>query len=760
MNKVFKYTFFIPLLFFIIGCNKSENSKPNSKLKTLSDAEIEAKIDSILPLLTLKEKVDLCHAQSKFSTKGVDRLGIPEIWMSDGPHGVRAEISWDSWDYAGWTNDSITAFPALSCLASTFNPNLANLYGKAIGEEARYRKKDVLLGPGVNIYRTPMNGRNFEYMGEDPFLASKMVVPYIKGVQENGVAACVKHYALNNQEHWRDIVNVEVSDRALHEIYLPAFKAAVTEGNVWSIMGAYNKFRGQYTTHHELLTKKILKEDWAFDGVVISDWSSTHSTKEAAFNGLDIEMGTGTDGLGTTTANHYSHYFLANPFLEALKKGEIPVSVLDDKVRRVLRLRFRTNMSNNQALGRANNKEHHDVARKIATEGIVLLKNDNNIFPLEDKAGITIAVIGENATRSMTKGGGSSELKPKFEISPLQGLRERYKKAKIVHSIGYASGPSVYDQVLPSPYNADSLRTEAIKVAKTADIVLFVGGLTKSHLQDSEGNHDREQFDLPFGQIELLNDIKAFNKKIGFVLVSGNAVEMPWIDSVDGLIQTWYLGSMAGHAIADVISGDVNPSGKLPFSFPKKLEDNGAVYFGPESYPGVNIDEEYLKDKGATTLGSEVNPSVSPTQEYKEDILVGYRWHDTKAIAPQFAFGYGMSYTKFEFSDIKLKNQDDSLTVNCVVKNTGNIDGAEVVQVYIGKTNSEVKRALKELKGFSKVFVNKGESQTVSITINKSDLAFYDESISDWNLEKGDYEVHIGNSSNNIYKKLSFSINQ
>lgn len=754
MNKIKNHSIlFFTLLFVSVSCNQSQ--KRDTLSVTNPSFDIESKIDSILPLLTLKEKVGLVHAQSKFSTKGVDRLGIPEIWMSDGPHGVRAEINWDDWDYAGWTNDSITAFPALTCLASTFNPDLSSQFGKAIGEEAKYREKDVLLGPGVNIYRTPMNGRNFEYMGEDPLLASIMVVPYIQGVQKNGVAACVKHYALNNQEHWRDKVNVEVSDRALHEIYLPAFKAAVEDGNTWAIMGAYNKFRGQYTTHHELLTNKILKGDWNFDGVVISDWSSAHSTKEAALNGLDIEMGTGTDGLGMTTANHYDNYFLANPFYQAIKSGEIKESVLDDKVRRVLRLRYRTNMSNNNSRGRANNAEHHEVARKVATEGIVLLKNENKFFPIEDKAGLTIAIIGENATRSMTKGGGSSELKPKFEISILQGLKEHYKNAKIVHSIGYASGASVYDKVLPSPYNADSLKVEALKIAKTADIVLFAGGLTKSHLQDSEGNLDREQFGLPFGQVELLNEIKALDKKIGFILVSGNAVEMPWLDKVDGMIETWYLGSMAGHAIADVISGDVNPSGKLPFSFPKKLEDNAAVSFGETSYPGVDLSE---KNKSAA-FGPESNPVATPTQEYKEGILVGYRWHDTKKIEPQFAFGYGLSYTNFELENISVDQQTDSFTITCDVKNTGNVDGSEVVQVYVGKSDSKVERALKELKGFKKVNVKKGEKESVTITIKSKDLAFYDESASDWNLEKGEYEIYVGNASNNIYETLKTIIN-
>nr|WP_233783248.1 glycoside hydrolase family 3 C-terminal domain-containing protein [Flavivirga eckloniae] len=699
---------------------------------------MEKKIDSILTLLTLEEKVAMCHAQSKFSTPGVPRLGIPEIWMSDGPHGVRAELKWDSWDYAEWGNDSITAFPALTCLASTFNPALSKAYGVSVGEEARYRKKDVLLGPGVNIYRTPLNGRNFEYMGEDPYLASKLVVPYIKGVQENGVAACVKHFAVNNQELWRDHINVEVSDRALYEIYLPAFKASVIEGGVWAIMGSYNKFRGQYCSHNELLLNKILKTDWDFDGVVISDWGATHNTYESAMFGLDMEMGTGTDGLGTTALNHYDRYYLALPFLESIKKGEIDEAVVDDKVRRILRLMHRTNMNLNRPWGKMNNVEHHDVARKVATEGIVLLKNKESFFPIKDKKELTIAVIGENATRSMTLGGGSSELKPQFEISPLEGLKKRYKNAKILHTMGFASGPSAYDEVLPSPYNADSLKVEALKLAKKADVVLFFGGLNKSHHQDCEGD-DRKQFKLPFGQDELLDDIIALNKNTGVILLTGNAVEMPWLGKINGLIQGWYLGSIAGNALADVISGDVNPSGKLPFSFPVKLKDNAAHYFGELSYPGDSIN-----------------------QYYKEDILVGYRWHDTKKIKPLFAFGEGLSYTSFELKNFKLKQKtytkDENIIVSGEVLNTGGLDGAEVVQVYIGKPKSKVKRAVKELKGFKKVIVEKGETKSVEITINVNDLAFYDESISDWNLEKGSYIAYIGNASNNVTEKIKFEI--
>jgi len=725
---------------FSVVNSVGQNKTVDIQLKSvkLTSIALNAKIDSIISILTLEEKIAMTHAQSKFSTKGVARLGIPEIWMSDGPHGVREEISWDSWSHAEWTNDSITAFPALTALAATFNPKLSANYGFSIGEEARYRKKDVLLGPGVNIYRTPMNGRNFEYMGEDPYLASTMVVPYIKGVQKNGVAACVKHFALNNQEHWRDKVNVELSDRALYEIYLPAFKAAVKEAKVWSIMGAYNKIRGQYACHNELLLNKILKNDWNFDGVVISDWSGAHTTEESAKYGLDIEMGTGTDGLGSTTANHYDNYYLAKPFLKAIKNGGLSEDLLDDKVRRILRLIYRTNLSFNRPLGKLNNKEHHEVALKVATEGIVLLKNEDNFFPIKDDKVLTVAIIGENATRSMAPGGGSSELKPQFEISPLEGIKKRFKNAKIIHTMGYSSGPSVYDQVIPSKLNQDSLYVKAIKIAKQADIVLFVGGLNKNHLQDCEGD-DRKVFKLPYQQEKLINGIHEVNKNIGFLLLTGNAVEMSWLPKTKGVLQTWYLGSMAGEAIAQIISGDENPSGKLPFSFPKKLKDNAAHFYGETSYPGLDM-----------------------TQTYKEDILLGYRWFDTKKITPQYAFGYGLSYTNFKLSNIKTDKKEYSLTdkikVECKVTNNGNRQGAEVIQVYVGKRNSSVKRALKELKGFKKIFLKSKEKETVKIEINISDLGYYNEKISDWTVEKGTYFIYVGNASNSISEKIKIAI--
>jgi beta-glucosidase len=699
---------------------------------------IEERVESALSLMTTEEKVALCHAQSKFSSKGVPRLGIPEVWTDDGPHGIREEALWDDWSGAKWTNDSCTAFPALTCLAASFNPKLSLLYGQVIGEEARYRNKTVLLGPGVNIYRTPLNGRNFEYMGEDPLLASRMVVPYIQGVQSIGVAACVKHFALNNQEEWRGHINVNLSDRALHEIYLPAFKAAVQEGKSWTIMGAYNKLRGEHCCHNDFLLNKILKKDWGFDGVVISDWGGVHETDQAVKNGLDIEMGTYTNGLTTNGTFPYSEYYLANPFLKGLKDGRYDMASLDDKARRILRLIFRTTMSANRPFGSFVTPEHSAAARKIAQEGVVLLKNNNQFFPVTPGKYGKIAVIGENATRSLVIGGGSSSLKVAYETSVLQGLIAKYGNDHIVYSMGYASGAPLYGREEPSKLNADSLFAAALNAAKGADIVLFVGGLNKNHFQDCEGG-DRKTMDLPFGQDKLIEALQKVNKNTAVVLLSGNAVSMPWIKKVPAIVQGWYLGSEAGNALTDVISGDVNPSGKLPFSFPKKLEDNAAHAFGKLSYPGDSIN-----------------------QYYKEDILVGYRWFDTKKIKPQFAFGYGLSYTNFELgkltSDKTIYGKEDVIRLKFTVKNTGSRAGAEVAQLYVSDPVCSVVRPSKELKGFEKVFLQPGESKIVELNVKISDLAFYDESKNDWNLEAGDFNLHLGNSSTNIAQTLKIIV--
>lgn len=699
---------------------------------------IEARVNDALSKMTLEEKIAMIHAQSKFSTPGCRRLGIPEIWMSDGPHGVRMEIDWDTWNHAGWTNDSCTAFPALTCLAATFNPELSLEYGNALGEEARFRKKDIILGPGVNIYRTPMNGRNFEYLGEDPYLASKMVVPFIQGVQQNGVAACMKHFALNNQELWRGHIDVEVSDRALYEIYLPAFKAGVQEGKVWAVMGSYNKFRGQYCSHNEILVNKILKGEWGFDGVLVTDWGSAHDTKEAALNGLDIEMGSWTNGLTWGESFAYDNYFMAQPYLEMIKKGELPESSLDEKVKRVLRLNFRTNMNRNRPYGSFATQEHADVARKVAEQGIVLMKNEKNFFPIGQNRYKKIVVIGENATRSLTVGGGSSELKVKQEISPLEGLKAKYGENNVAYTMGYGSGPTVYDNFVPSPYNADSLKREALALAKGADVILFFGGLNKNFQQDCEGA-DRITYDLPFGQNELIDDLLKVNKNLGIILVSGNAVSMPWLDKVPALMQSWYLGSEAGSATANVIAGDINPSGKLPYSIPKKLEDNGAISFGTISYPGDSI-----------------------KQIYKEDILVGYRWHDTKKIPALFPFGYGLSYTTFEYgkanTDKKEYGKDETIKVSVTVTNKGKVDGAESVQVYASQSKPSVERPEKELKAFKKVFLKAGETQTVELAVPVKDLAFFDDKTHNWTLESDQFTLHCAASSADVKSSVAVKI--
>ncbi len=705
-----------------------------------TDAEIEAKIDTILPKLTLEEKVALCHAQSKFSTPGVARLGIPELWYSDGPHGVRAEVNWDDWGYAGWTNDSVTAFPALTALAASFNPELSAAYGKAVAEEALYRGKDMMLGPGVEIYRTPLCGRNFEYMGEDPFLASKMVVPYIKAMQAQTVSCCVKHFALNNQEQWRTLVDVHVSDRALREIYLPAYEAAVKEGGAWAIMGSYNLYDGQHCCHNKKLND-ILRGEWGFDGCVVTDWGGATNTVEAANNGLDIEMGTYTNGFTESAKFAYDDYYLAKPYLKALKDGTVPMSTIDQKARNILRLMFRTTMAKHRPAGCKGSKEHFETALNVAREGITLLKNEGNILPLDPNTTKTIAVIGENATRSML-GGGSSELKGLFEISPLEGIRNAFPKANVVWSMGYGSGPETYGRVAPSPYNADSLFKEAVKVAEKADLVIYVGGLVKAYEQDMEGG-DRVEFGLPFGQDKLINSILDVNKNFIGVMISGNAAAMPWIDRVPALIQGWYLGSEAGEALADVISGKVNPSGKLPFSFPVRLEDNAAHSFSEAVvYPGVESD--------------------SYREEYKEGIFVGYRWHEAKGIKPLFPFGFGLSYTTFEISDAKIASnslsEDAELKLSATVKNTGSRDGKEVVEVYVGKKDSRVERAPKELKGFSKVEVPAGAQKQVSISIPVKSLAFFDEAAQNWEVEKGDYILYVGNSSDNISSEIAFSV--
>lgn len=679
-------------------------------------SSIERRIDDALQRMTLEEKVGVLHAQSRFSSAGVPRLGIPELWCSDGPHGIRAEVLWDSWKQAGWTNDSCTAYPALTALAATWNHELSYLYGQSIGEEARYRKKNVLLGPGCNIYRTPLCGRNFEYMGEDPYLASRMVVPYIKGVQEQGVAACVKHYALNNHEVNRHTSNIIVSDRALNEIYLPAFKASILEAGAWAIMGSYNLYKNQHCCHNEHLTK-ILKEDWNFDGVLISDWGGAHDTEQSIKNGLDLEFGTKTDGLTSSVDNAYDSFHLAQPYLARLKSGEASEDVLNEKVRRVLRLQMRTNMAPNQSLGRFTCPEHSEAARKIGAESIVLLKNEDNILPLKAQK---ILVVGENAIRIMTTKGGSSALKTKYEITPLMGLKSALPNAEITYVPGYSS--------------TDSLDiSEAVVAAKAAEVVIIFGGLNKNRHQDAE-SYDRTSYDLPYGQNELISSIAKVNDNVIVVNISGNAVAMPWASEVKGIVQSWYLGSESGNSLADILTGKENPSGKLPFTIAYSLLD------GPirteEQYPGI-------------PRGDASDKETIWDVTYSEDIYVGYRWFEKQEIEPRYAFGYGLSYTTFSISNVKATKK----RVECVIENTGSMAGAEVIQVYISMPGED--RPVKELKAFSKVKLDSGEKKKVVLNLKPEDFMQYRDG---WYTENGQYTIHIGISSNNIVKEINLNL--
>ena len=709
---------------------------------------IEDRIEDALSRITVEEKVALIHAQSKFSSPGVARLGIPEFWMTDGPHGIRPEVLWDEWNQAGWTNDSCVAFPALTCLAATWNPEAALLYGQSIGEEARYRNKTVLLGPGVNIYRTPLNGRNFEYMGEDPYLASQMVVPYVKGVQQNGVAACVKHYALNNQEINRHTTNVIVDDRALYEIYLPAFKAAVQKGKAWAIMGSYNLYKNQHNCHNRYLLNDILKGEWGFDGVVVSDWGGVHNTEEAIYNGMDMEFGSWTNGLSKGMGNAYDNYYLAHPYLKQIKEGKIGTKELDDKVRRILRLAFRTTMNRNRPYGAMLSEEHIAAARKIGEEGIVLLQNKKNILPIDLNRTKKIAVIGENALKMMTVGGGSSSLKVQYECSPLDGIKRRmgdgieisYARGYVGDTGGQFDGVSS-GQNLKDDRSARQLIEEAVRIAQSADYVIFIGGLNKSGHQDCEDT-DRKGLELPYKQDKVIGALAKVNKNLIVVNISGNAVAMPWISEVPAVIQAWYLGTEAGNAIASVLVGDVNPSGKLPFTFPEKLEDVGAHQLG--DYPGRQREDGIFDEK------------------YNESIFVGYRWTDKLKIRPLVPFGHGLSYTTFAYGKAtvnkKVMKIDEQIVITVPITNTGKRIGSEIVQLYISDLKSSLPRPVKELKGFSKIQLAPGETQEVTFLIDKQALSFFNDSRHEWVAEPGKFEAQIAASATDIKSKVTFEL--
>jgi beta-glucosidase len=694
---------------------------------------VEKRIQQLLKKMTLKEKVGMLHGNSKFYTTGIEHLGIPEWALSDGPHGVRAEMNRHDWKYTGQTDDYSTCFPPGTAMAASWNLELAKQRGIVLGEEARFRKKDVLLGPGINIIRTPLCGRNFEYLSEDPFLISQLSISYIKALQTKDVAACVKHFVANNQEQNRFVVDVTMSERALREIYLPGFKSSIVDAGALGVMGAYNKFRGEYCTENDYLGQTILRKEFNFKGVYMSDWDAVHSTEKAALAGLDLEMG--------TEKENYNDWYFADPLIKAVQEGRIKESIVNEKAANILRVMIKTKVldSKTRQIGSINTKEHQQAAYRSAVEAIVLLKNDN-VLPLNMKALKSIAVIGDNAVRKHSSGGFSSEIKALYEVTPLEAITNKYGKSiKINFAQGYEKQSHVVERSSDGQLNTDKidlkLIEEAVAQAKKSDAVIIFAGL--NHDFDSE-SFDRLHMHLPYGQEKLIEEVAKVNPKTIVVIIAGSPIELSGVAShVPALVWGWYGGMEAGNAVTDVLSGKEFPSGKLPFTIPVSLSQSPAHALG--TYPGHDL---------------KVN--------YDEDILVGYRWFDTKGIEPQYPFGYGMSYTSFEISNVasdkKIYNINDEIVVKFDIKNTGKSDGAEVVQLYAGQTNPSVLRPLKELKAFDKIFLKSGEQKKGILKLKVKDLAFYDEKTADWKIEKDQFVLYTGTSVKNILSTIKIKV--
>ncbi|MDR3367073.1 MAG: glycoside hydrolase family 3 C-terminal domain-containing protein [Prevotellaceae bacterium] len=718
-------------------CCKNVAAQPYAK-----DPKVEKRIAGMVKKMTLKEKVGMLHGNSKFFVSGVERLGIPQWSMSDGPHGVRAEMNLHEWTYAGWTTDSATYFPTGTALAATWNPELAYRRGEMLGEEARARQKDVLLGPGINIIRSPLGGRNFEYMSEDPYLNARIAVGYIRGLQSRDVAASVKHYAVNNQETWRESVSVEVSDRALYEIYLPAFKAAVTEGGALTVMSAYNKLRGDWCAESKFLVRDILKGEWGFDGVYLTDWGAAHSTVKAALAGMDVEMG--------TYSSKYDEWYFADPLVEAVKKGEIPESLVDEKVANVLRVMIRTNVLDpKKRFGKAsiNTPEHQQGAYADAVEAAVLLKNDNGVLPLNVAELKSIAVIGDNAVRKHSLGGLSSEIKALYEVTPLEGLRKKLGgQLQITFAQGYektsffvegANNGQGAGQLSEAGKKAqDSLLYAAVEAARKSDAAVIFCGL--NHDYDTE-SADKRDMQLPYGQVALIQEVCRVNPKTVVVVIAGSPVDLvaPSIGA-PAILWGWYNGMEAGNAFADLITGEKTPSGKMPFTLAYSLEQYPAHAFN--NFPGRN-----------------------GTVRYDDDIFVGYRWFDTKKQPTLYPFGHGLSYTTFLYSglttDKKAYGAGDTVTVTFRLQNAGSRAGAEVAQLYVSDVEASVARPAKELKGFKKVHLQPAESRQVAIKVPVADLAFYDERKRAFAVEAGEFTLHIASSATDVRESVTITVN-
>lgn len=750
--------------------------------------EMNSKIEEIIKKLTLEEKVKMIHGDALFYSGDVERLSIPAVNMSDGPMGVRQEFPKASWIPVGNSDDFVTYCPSNSAIAATWNKDLAYEAGIVMGQEARGRGKDVILGPGINIKRVPANGRNFEYMSEDPYLISQLVVPLINGIQESDVAACVKHFALNNQETERLWVNVEIDERALREIYLPGFEAAVKDGKTESLMGAYNLFRGKHCCEDKSLLKDILRDEWGYDGTIISDWGAVHDTKAAAESPLDIEMSVTYD---------FDDYKLANPLIEAVKKGGAKEKDIDEKVCHILLMMFRLKMigalAGERKAGCYNTPEHRSKVKEVADESFVLLKNDDKRLPLSDKNVKELLVIGDNAERLHSSGGGSAEIKALYEISPLMGIKSHLGgNTKVTYKRGYYVSPKEESQESwqekstdenldqSAVVNArkqvsdeirkkrDELRDEAVKAAAHFKDVILVVGL--NHDYDVEG-FDRDDITLPYEQDQLIEEVLKVNPDTVIVVMAGNVVSMgKWKDKAKAILWQWYCGMEGGNSLADIIFGKINPSGKLPESMPYKMEDCGALALG--EYPGRPLNDEEKKRMNAHI-----------TEEYKDGIYVGYRYYEKYNVPVQYCFGHGLSYTSFEYSNIsvdldetviknakdkyfdgdeiildeKIKN-DIAANVFCSVKNTGEYFGKEIIEIYVGKNDSHVDRPIKELKGFKKAALEAGRECRASIELPLMAFSYYNKEKRAFVAETGKYQIYVGKSLQDIVKVCEIEI--
>ena len=706
------------------------------------DNKCEMVIEALVSKLTLDEKISMIHGTGLFHNGGIERLGIPELVMSDGPMGVRNDFEDAHWMVIGNSDDYVSYLPSNSALASTWNRKLAYETGTVLGEEARGRGKDVILAPGINIKRSPLCGRNFEYMSEDPYLTGEMAVPLVKGVQSADTAACVKHFALNNQETERLWVEVKVSERALREIYLPAFEKVVKEGQVYSLMGAYNRYNGEHCCESKTLLNHILREEWKLDGMVVSDWGGVHLTKEAATSGLDLEM---------SVTDNFEEYCMAKPLKKAVENGEIAEELIDEKVKNILRLMYRLHMLGEDAKirkpGSYNTPEHRQKILDAARESIILLKNDKNQLPLCQEKTRKVLVVGDNANRIQSYGGGSAEIKALYEITPLLGIKMLLGgNAKVDYVPGYYADN--FDHMnTETNWQADSLengggsmgenggvapeilekqnayRTEAVKKAAEGnyDTVIFVGG--QNHFQDLEG-HDRPDMKLPYAQDKLLEELLEVAPDTIVVMFSGSPVEMPWIKRVHTLIWSWFNGMEGGTALAEILFGKVNPSGRLPETFPITHTDCSAHCIG--EFPG------------------------GETVDYKEGIFVGYRYYDSRQVPVLFPFGYGLSYTEFVYSNLRVEGNYPDFTVSVDVTNVGSVAGKETVQIYVGKPDSPVERAVKELRGFAKLDLQPGEKKTAEISLDPVAFTYFDEQLRHFVTESGEYKIFAGKSVEEI----------